>query len=196
MNSENFKENTSRWEKIKTKFQPIHAKWLAFKTARPKTAWTTLIGGSLALFGVLFVLTFYSLVRFEVLGSLPNQDELMAIENSIASEVYSEDEHLLGKYYVQNRVNANLEEISPILVDALVATEDARFFDHSGVDFRSWFRVLFKSILLQDDDSGGGSTLSQQLAKNIFKRKRYKVCLLYTSPSPRDATLSRMPSSA
>ena len=179
MNSENFQESTpSRWEAIQTKFEPIHAKWLAFKTARPKTAWTALIGGGLGIFACLFVLVFYSLIRFGALGSLPSQEELMAIENSIASEVYSEDEQLLGKYYVQNRVNTNLEDISPILLDALVATEDVRFFDHSGVDFRSLFRVFFKSILLQDDDSGGGSTLSQQLAKNIFKRKRYKILSL------------------
>jgi len=84
---------------------------------------------------------------------LPSGKDLAAIENSIASEVYSEDQQLLGKYYIQNRINANLEDISPILVDALVATEDARFFEHRGVDFRSWFRVLFKSILLQDGEN-------------------------------------------
>ena len=165
-------------EKVKDRLRPMYHKWVAFKTARPKTAWLGLIGGSTFLFGFIFIFTFYALIRFEIIDELPSGNDLAAIENSIASEVYSEDRQLLGKYYIQNRINANLEDISPVLVNALVATEDARFFEHGGVDFRSWFRVFFKSILLQDDDSGGGSTLSQQLAKNLYPRKRYRFLSL------------------
>lgn len=175
---ENTPKKTSFRENLTTKLAPILQRWNSFKTNRPKLAWTALIGGSAFVFGSLFLLTFYCLIRYEALGQLPSIEELQAIENNTASEVYSEDQQLLGKYYIQNRINADLEEISPVLVNALVATEDARFFEHRGVDFKSWFRVFFKTILMQDDDSGGGSTLSQQLAKNLYPRKRYKMLSL------------------
>lgn len=160
-------------EKWKTKLQPIYKKWLAAKEQYPKGAWVALIGGSLGIFGLLFVTIFYISIRFEFFDTLPTIQELTEIENSNASQVYTEDGHVLGKYYLQNRINASLEEISPDLLNALVATEDVRFFDHDGVDVKAWFRVFFKSVLMQDESSGGGSTLSQQLAKNLFKRKRY-----------------------
>lgn len=175
---ENTQEKTTIRENLTTRLAPILQKWNSFKSNRPKTAWATLLGGSVFVFGSLFILTFYGLIRYEALGQLPSVEELQAIENNTASEVYSEDQQLLGKYYIQNRINADLEEISPVLVNALVATEDARFFEHRGVDFKSWFRVFFKTILMQDDDSGGGSTLSQQLAKNLYPRKRYKMLSL------------------
>src|SRR6185503_14615895 len=79
------------------------------------------------------------------------------------------------KYYIQDRTNVSFDEISPHVIGALVATEDVRFFKHHGVDTRGMFRVLVKSILLQDESSGGGSTISQQLAKNVFPRKKFKV---------------------
>ncbi|RMG79727.1 MAG: penicillin-binding protein [Bacteroidetes bacterium] len=74
---------------------------------------------------------------------------------------------------MDNRVNADFEELSPFLVNALVATEDARFFKHGGVDFRAWIRVFFRTILMRDHSGGGGSTISQQLAKNLFPRKDF-----------------------
>jgi penicillin-binding protein 1A len=120
----------------------------------------------------------YISIRFEFFDKLPSIKELQQIENNIASEVYTEDGQLLGKYYIQNRVNASVEEISPNLLNALIATEDARFFNHNGIDFQAWLRVFFKSILLQDDAAGGGSTLSQQLAKNLYGRKKYKALSL------------------
>jgi len=104
-------------------------------------------------------------------GELPTYGELKNIQNNTASEVYSEDGVILGKYYIENRVNADFDELSPFLLNALVATEDARFFKHSGVDFRALIRVAFKTILLQQDNAGGGSTISQQLAKNLFGRR-------------------------
>ncbi len=163
----------SQKEKWKTKFQPLYSQWLAAKEQYPKGAWVALIGGSLSLFGLLFVTLFYISIRFEFFDTLPTIQELEEIENSNASQVYTEDGQVLGKYYLQNRINASLDEISPDLLNALVATEDVRFFDHDGVDVKAWFRVFFKSVLMQDESSGGGSTLSQQLAKNLFKRKRY-----------------------
>ena len=165
-------------EKWKIKLQPLYDKWLAAKEKYPRGAWFALIGGGLSIFGFLFITILYLSIRFEFFEKLPTSQELAEIENSNASQVYTEDGELLGKYYLQNRINASLDEISPILLDALVATEDVRFFDHDGVDFKAWFRVLFKSILMQDESSGGGSTLSQQLAKNLFNRKRYKLLSL------------------
>jgi penicillin-binding protein 1A len=163
--------NAWDWLLVHTFF--LCSKWLLLKAQHPKTAWFALIGGSLSLLSLLFVLSLYISIRFEFFDTLPSTKELKQIENNIASEVYTEDGLLLGKYYIQNRVNASLEEISPDLLNALIATEDARFFDHNGIDVRAWFRVFFRSILLQDDTGGGGSTLSQQLAKNLYARKKY-----------------------
>ena len=100
---------------------------------------------------------------------------LKNIENATASEVYSSNGVLMGKYFKENRVNVGLNEISDHFKNALVATEDARFFEHRGIDVRAWVRVFFKTILMQDQSGGGGSTISQQLAKNLFKRKRHRV---------------------
>ncbi len=110
-----------------------------------------------------------------VFGSLPTVKELGDIQNHVASEVYSADSVLLGKYYIENRTNISYSDISPYIIQALLATEDARFYEHSGVDTRSLLRVGIKSILLMNESSGGGSTISQQLAKNIFPRKRYAI---------------------
>jgi len=160
-------------ETLKTIFRPLYHRWLALKVQYPKGAWVALIGGSLGIFGFLFVTIFYLSIRFEFFDTLPTTQELQEIENSNASQIYTEDGQLLGKYYHQNRISASLDEISPDLLNALVATEDVRFFDHDGVDIQAWFRVFFKSVLMQDESSGGGSTLSQQLAKNLFKRQKY-----------------------
>ncbi|MEM6321283.1 MAG: transglycosylase domain-containing protein [Bacteroidota bacterium] len=165
-------------EKWRIALQPLYEKWLQAKEQYPKGAWVALIGGSLSIFATIFVLFFYLSIRFEWFDTLPTEQELLTIENSTASQVYTEDGQILGKYYLQNRVNASLDEISPFLLDALVATEDVRYFDHDGVDIRAWVRVFFRSILMQDDSGGGGSTLSQQLAKNLFPRKRYRLLSL------------------
>jgi len=137
--------------------------------------WTIAAASVLGL-GALSMLTLFVislLVYTGALGPVPGYPELRAIQNYNASEVYADDGALLGKYYIENRINADFEEISPNIINALVATEDARFFEHSGVDLRATMRVLVKSILLSDESSGGGSTLSQQLAKNLYGRKDY-----------------------
>lgn len=116
-----------------------------------------------------------SLIYWGAFDPLPTYAELKAIQNNTASEVYSEDGVLLGRYYVENRVNADFDEIPVHLVNALVATEDARFFEHSGIDARALARVAIKTVLFSDRSAGGGSTLSQQLAKNLFQRQRYGI---------------------
>ncbi len=117
----------------------------------------------------------YMGVRLGWYGPLPSQQDLAAIRNSQAAEIYSQDGVLLGKYYVENRVDVELEAIANSVIAALIATEDARFFTHRGVDFRALARVALKSIVLGDDSAGGGSTLSQQLAKNLYPRRRYRL---------------------
>ena len=104
-------------------------------------------------------------------GPLPTTAALAKISNNNASEVYSADGVLLGRYFLENRVSAEFGELPPVLLDALVATEDARFYEHGGVDFRAMLRVLFKTVLGGNDSAGGGSTLSQQLAKNLYPRR-------------------------
>ncbi len=105
-------------------------------------------------------------------GKLPTFDELENPQTSLATEVYSSDGQILGKYYVQNRSQAQYKDISPYVIKGLVATEDARFFSHSGVDLRSLFRVFFKTFLGHESSSGGGSTITQQLAKMLFPREK------------------------
>ncbi len=86
---------------------------------------------------------------------------------------FSNDGRLLGRYYIENRSNVSFGEISPNLINALIATEDSRFYHHRGIDEIALLRVFLKSVLLQDRSSGGGSTLSQQIVKNLYPRKSF-----------------------
>lgn len=122
--------------------------------------------------GFLVVFGFYYAVVNGVFGKVPSAEELVQLNNAEASEVYSVDGVLLGRYYTENRTDVEYEKVDPILINALIATEDSRFYEHEGVDHISMIRVLVKSILL-GQNKGGGSTLSQQLAKNIFGRNNY-----------------------
>ncbi|MGB0882862.1 MAG: transglycosylase domain-containing protein [Vicingaceae bacterium] len=126
--------------------------------------------------GVLLGCSIIALVYFSVVngvfGKVPSVEELKHLSNAKASEVYSSDGVLLGRYYTENRTDVKYEEVNPVLIKALVATEDSRFYEHEGVDHVSMMRVLVKSIIL-GQNKGGGSTLSQQLAKNIFGRKSF-----------------------
>ena len=101
---------------------------------------------------------------------IKSRNELLNFKNATASSVMSEDGQLLGKYFYENRTNITFDQLPKHLVDALIATEDVRFYDHHGTNTRSFLRVLFKSILMNDRSSGGGSTITQQLAKNMFGR--------------------------
>ncbi len=125
---------------------------------------------AVALFTVFFFFLFLA-VLLGIFGKIPSVNELKNVQNYLASEIYSADDQLLGRYYIQNRTNVAYEQIPSHFIHALIATEDARFYEHKGIDKRSIFRVIFKSILLQKESSGGGSTISQQLAKNLYPRK-------------------------
>ncbi len=126
--------------------------------------------GLILLFSLLFILVYTG-----VFGHISSVRELQNIQNHVSSEVYSGDKVLLGKYYLQDRTNVLYQDLPEHLVNALLATEDVRFFEHNGIDRKSYLRVLFKSVLLQNRSAGGGSTIHQQLAKNLFPRKRYFI---------------------
>ena len=131
--------------------------------------------GLLALaFGLAVTLVFIASVHMGAWGKLPTKDELREFDYQRASEVYSADSVLIGKYYLFDRQPIAYEAFPKHLLDALISIEDERFYKHSGIDYASLLRVGFKTILMQDESSGGGSTLTQQLAKNLYPRKERK----------------------
>ena len=123
-----------------------------------------------------FVLIYLFIVEtnfFFLTGEMPSVDDLQNPKLSQASEIYSADGVLLGKFFAENRTPIrDFKQISPYLVKALVATEDARFYQHTGIDFQAWAGVLVG--IVKGGDRGGGSTISQQLAKNLFKTRTKK----------------------
>ena len=128
-----------------------------------------LVLAGFAFVGILFLGTYAGLF-----GHVPNEHELAKLENPVASTVYGSDEKPIAYFYLQNRSNIDSLELNPYLIKALVATEDVRFYEHSGIDYKSYARVFVKSILMQQG-KGGGSTITQQIAKNIFGRKEMSI---------------------
>lgn len=116
------------------------------------------------------VMVLFFLISKEVLGPMPTFEQLENPENNLAAEVYSEEGYLLGKFYIQNRTWTQYRDISPHIIDALIATEDIRFYKHSGIDPKGLARVIVRTFLLGQQQAGGGSTITQQLAKNLFPR--------------------------
>lgn len=123
--------------------------------------------------GVLILGFFFAAIYYNVFGHLYSEKELKQFKNETASLVLSDNGKILGKYFAENRTNIKYDQLPKQLINALVATEDARYFEHQGIDSRSLFRVLFKTILLNNKSSGGGSTITQQLAKNMYGRKNH-----------------------
>ncbi len=101
---------------------------------------------------------------------LPSFEELEDPKSYLATELISEDGQVIGTYHIENRSHVAFKDLSPYLVEAAIATEDARFYEHCGIDFRSLARVGIKTLLMGDASSGGGSTITQQLAKTLFPR--------------------------
>ncbi|MBK7607777.1 MAG: transglycosylase domain-containing protein [Saprospiraceae bacterium] len=134
------------------------------------------VGSLILILALFFIFIFTGMVRLGVFGSLPSIAEIKSIKNPVSSVLLDDNGKSFGKYFIENRTNVNYNSISPHIIQALIATEDQRFYQHHGIDIRSWARVLFKSILLSDQSSGGGSTISQQLAKNLYPRKDYWIC--------------------
>jgi len=117
--------------------------------------------------GMLFVVLFFVAISAGLFGELPTFEDLENPKSSLASEVIAADGVVLGKYYIQNRSFTKYEELSPYLIEALIATEDARFESHSGIDVRG----LMRAIVFMGS-KGGASTITQQLALNLFSGQR------------------------
>lgn len=132
-----------------------------------------LIFWSVFLIGILSIVLFFAGVSNGTFGFMPSFEELENPKNSLATEVYTVDGNLMGKFYFENRSFVEYPDLSQFLVDALVATEDVRFYDHSGIDVRGLGRVA-KGLLTGDRSAGGGSTISQQLAKMLFPRESFE----------------------
>lgn len=145
----------------------------SYLKALPAKTRMLVLGGwfSASILAFLFVLFLFTWLGF--FGSLPDKQDLIEVKNPTASEVYSADSVLLGRYFFQERSNVSFSDFPTHVIDALVATEDIRFYNHHGIDFQSLGRVVIKGILFQNESAGGGSTLTQQLAKNLYPRKEY-----------------------
>jgi penicillin-binding protein 1A len=127
------------------------------------------ITAGLLIASVFLILAISTALFLHVNRTLPDMKELREVRHHQASQILSADGEILGTYFFQNRTTIDLEDISPLFIDALLAIEDVRFYHHDGVDRRALARVLIKSILLRQD-AGGGSTLTQQLVKNLYPR--------------------------
>ena len=126
---------------------------------------------SVVLVGIIGVFVFFWLISAGKLGFMPTFEELENPNNRFASEVYFADGPIMNRYFEkENRKYIEYREIPQSVIDALIATEDVRFYDHSGVDVRGLFRVD-KGLLTANTSAGGGSTISQQLAKMLFPRE-------------------------
>ncbi len=135
-----------------TKHQPKWITWL----------WRSYFGA------IALIILIFFFISIGWLGFMPSFEELENPKTNLASEIYTDDGTVLGKYFIENRTSIPFQAISPNMVNALLATEDARFYSHSGVDHRAILRVTIG--VLTFSNKGGGSTLTQQLAKNLFPR--------------------------
>jgi penicillin-binding protein 1A len=139
---------------------------------------------------VIFIpLFFVSSIYAGLFGPLPGRKELRNYRNSTASLVLSSEGELIGKFFSENRTAITLDQVPGHLINALISTEDARFYEHSGIDTRSLVRVLFKTILFNDRSAGGGSTITQQLAKNMYGRRDYLIMSVFLNKT-REALLA------
>ncbi len=121
-----------------------------------------------AICGVLFIAGMFIFLSYQ---DLPTFEELENPNSNLASEVYAANTEVLGRYYIENRIPVTFDQLSPNLVNALVATEDERYYKHSGIDGWGLMRVFGKTLLLNNKSAGGASTITQQLAKMLFTEK-------------------------
>ncbi|QDO92897.1 penicillin-binding protein [Formosa sediminum] len=146
-------------------------------TQKKKKNWIALII-KIGIAGFILLLLFIGSIYVGLWGKIPSKTELSDLKQAEASLILDNNKALLGKYFVFDRSIIEYKDIPQYLIDGLVATEDARFYEHEGIDYRSFFRVFFKSLLLQDDSAGGGSTITQQLAKNLYGRDKHGILSL------------------
>ena len=124
-----------------------------------------------ALVTVPFAALLFLLVIVWLFAKIPSFEELENPDSKLATQVIAEDGETLTTFHIENRTFVTYEDLSEHLVHATVATEDARFYRHSGIDFKGLARVFFKTLLMNNSSQGGGSTITQQLAKTLYPRK-------------------------
>lgn len=122
---------------------------------------------------LLFLFGLYISIYIGLFGKVPTIDDISSIKQEQATQLLDKDEKLIGKYYIYDRQPVKFEDLPKHLIEALVATEDSRFYEHDGIDNISLMRVFVKNLILQDRSAGGGSTITLQLAKNLYGRKNY-----------------------
>jgi len=122
---------------------------------------------------LLFLFGLYISIYAGLFGKVPTIDDISSIKQEQATQLLDKDEKLIGKYYIYDRQPVKFEDLPKHLIEALVATEDSRFYEHDGIDNISLMRVFVKNLILQDKSAGGGSTITLQLAKNLYGRKNY-----------------------
>ncbi len=145
---------------------------------------------TVALVAAIFPLIFVLIVSIGAFGILQSKKELQNYKNASASVVLSENGELIGKIFTENRTSITYDQLPIHLINALIATEDARYFQHKGIDSRGLARVFFKTILLNNKNSGGGSTITEQLAKNMFGRKNRGLFAIFINKT-KEALLAR-----
>ena len=122
------------------------------------------------IFSAPIALFLFMLLLVWAFADIPSFAELENPDSKLATEVIADDGQILTTFHIENRSYVAFEDLSPYLIQAAVATEDVRFYSHSGIDFPSLGRVLVKTLLLSDSSQGGGSTITQQLAKTLYPR--------------------------
>jgi penicillin-binding protein 1A len=145
---------------------------------------------TVALIAAILPLIFVLIISIGAFGILQSEKELQNYKNASASVVLSEDGNLIGKIFTENRTTITYDQLPEHLINALIATEDARYFKHKGIDSRSLVRVFFKTILFRNKNSGGGSTITEQLAKNMFGRKNRGPFAIFINKT-KEAMLAR-----
>lgn len=137
------------------------------------------------LFWLLCIIIYIAAVEinaFNLFGYSPSMEEINNPTQNIASELYASNGELLGKYFYENRTPVEYEELSPLLINTLVATEDARFYAHKGIDLKAMITIAIDAI---KGNPRGGSTITQQLVKNLFKTRNQNHGILGTVPGLR-----------
>ena len=122
-----------------------------------------------------FALILFLLLLVWVFARIPSFEELEHPDNKLATQVIAEDGEILTTFHIENRTYVSYDELSMNLVNAAIATEDARFYKHSGIDTKGLARVAVKTLLMRDSSQGGGSTITQQLAKTLYPRHESEV---------------------
>ncbi len=118
-----------------------------------------------------FAIILLALLLVGAFARIPSFEELEHPDNKLATQVIADNGEVLTTFHIENRTYVSYDELSPHLVNAAIATEDARFYSHSGIDMKGLARVLVKTILMRDSSQGGGSTITQQLAKTLYPRR-------------------------